>query len=66
MYLLIYFSIALLIPFSLSSNVKKNINFLGYQWNIPIITAIVIIILVRAYAYNTGADYMGRKSGNWI
>ncbi len=58
MYLLIYFSIALLIPFSLSSNVKKNINFLGYQWNIPIITAIVIIILVRAYAYNTGADYM--------
>lgn len=57
-YVIFYLILGSLIPLALSFKTRNRISFLDYQWNIPIIVAVLIVILVRAYAYNTGTDYI--------
>lgn len=57
-YVIFYIILAALIPLSLKSRLPRNISFLGYKWNLLILLAFVIVVVVRAFAYDTGADYM--------
>ena len=58
MYTLVYFFMALIIPLALSLKPQNRISFLGYQWNILVIVALFVVVVVRAFAYDTGADYL--------
>lgn len=57
-YVAFYLILGMLIPLALSLKTRDRISFLGYQWNILVIVALFVVVLVRAFAYDTGADYL--------
>ena len=53
-----YALLAMIIPLALNIKTRNGIHFLGYKWNIPIIMGFTIVLVTRAFAYDTGADYL--------
>ena len=60
-YVIFYMIIGMLLPFALSGKKQvdgNKVSFLGYKWTFPITISLIIIILIRAFAYDTAADYL--------
>lgn len=60
-FVIFYMIMGMLLPFALSKKNKVNdnrISFLGYKWTFPIIFSLIIIIIIRAFAYDTATDYL--------
>ena len=57
-YVLFYIILGMIIPIALSVKTHKKIVLLKYRWSFPVILAFTIVVIVRALAYDTGADYL--------
>lgn len=57
-YVIFYTIVTLLLPLSLYFTQKRKIHFISYHWSFSVFFSLTLIILIRAFAYDTGADYM--------
>lgn len=57
-YIIFYTLLSITIPLALIVNTKNKVSVLGYKWSPFVFIAIVIVVAVRAFAYDTGADYL--------